>query len=114
MRYRKLEDLESGLADLLGVFAALAGGGTAIGRAASEYREHTGRDLPLHAAGLQEVAIALSQMDAATPLVKQSILRLCGLVVSDDGHVADQEMELLRAAAEAIGAPIPPLVRAAA
>jgi Zn-dependent protease with chaperone function len=114
MRYRKLEDLESGLADLLGVFAALAGGGTAIGRAAAEYREHTGRDLPIHAAGLQEVAIALSQMDAATPLVKQRILRLCGLVVSDDGHVADQEMELLRATAEAIGAPIPPLVRAAA
>jgi hypothetical protein len=53
-------------------------------------------------------------MDAATPLVKQQILRLCGLVVTDDGHVAEGEMELLRATAEAIGAPIPPLVRKAA
>jgi hypothetical protein len=114
MRYRKLEDLERELADLLGVFAALAGGGTAIGKAAAEYREHTGRELPGTSAGLHEVSRALGEMDAATPLVKQRILRLCGLVVSDDGNVADQEMELLRATAEAIGAPIPPLVRKAA
>jgi hypothetical protein len=114
MRYRKLEDLERELADLLGVFAALAGGETAIGKAAAEYREHTGRELPGSSAGLHEVSRALGEMDAATPLVKQRILRLCGLVVSDDDRVADQEMELLRATAEAIGAPIPPLVRKAA
>ncbi len=114
MRHRKIGDLERGLADLLGVFASLAGGGTAIMKAAAEYREHTGRQLPRSAAGLAEVAAALVEMDAATPLVKQQILRLCGLVVTDDEHVADQEMELLRATAEAIGAPIPPLVRQAA
>lgn len=114
MRYRKLEDLERELADLLSVFAALAGGGTAIGKAASEYRKLTGRELPGSSAGLHEVSKALGEMDAATPLVKQDILRLCGLVVTDDGNVGDQEMELLRATAEAIGAPIPPLVRNAA
>jgi hypothetical protein len=53
-------------------------------------------------------------MDASTPLVKQQILRLCALVVMDDGKVDDLEMELLRATAEAIGAPIPPMVRLAA
>ena len=113
MRYRKIQDLERELADLLSVFATLAGGGTAIEVAAAQYREHTGRDLPRSSAGLSEVSRALEEMDAATPLVKQQILRLCGLVVTDDGHVAYQEMELLRAAAEAIGAPIPPLVRKA-
>jgi hypothetical protein len=112
MRFRKIEDLERGLSDLLGVFATLAGGDKAI-QAAAEYREHSGRDLPLSTAGLSEVASALVEMDAATPLVKEQILRLCGLVVKDDGHVGDQEMELLRATAEAIGAPIPPLVRKA-
>ena len=112
MRHPKIEYLERELADLLGVFAALAGGGTAIEMAAAEYREHTGRELPRSTAGLAEVSDALVEMDAATPLVKQQILRLCGLVVTDDGVVADQEMELLRATAEAIGAPIPPLVRA--
>ena len=113
MRYREIQDLERGLADLLGVFAALAGGGTAVGRAAAEYLEHTGRELPRSAAGLAEVSGALGEMDAATPLVKQQILRLCGLVVTDDGQVSDQEMELLRATAEAIGAPVPPLFREA-
>lgn len=113
MRFRKIEDLERGLSDLLGVFATLAGGDKAIQAAAAEYREHSGRDLPRSTAGLSEVASALVEMDAATPLVKQQILRLCGLVVKDDGHVGDQEMELLRATAEAIGAPIPPLVRKA-
>ncbi len=112
VRFRKIEDLERELADLLSVFAALAGGGAVIDQAAAEYRAHTEMDLPRHAAGLQEVSTALAEMDAATPLVKQRILRLCGLVVTDDGHVADQEMELLRATAEAIGAPIPPLVMA--
>ncbi len=114
MRYRRIEGLERELADLLSVFAALAGGGTAIETAAAQYREHTGRELPRSKAGLAEVSSALVEMDAATPLVKQQILRLCGLVVTDDGRVADQEMELLRATAEAIGAPIPPLVRKAA
>jgi len=113
MRYRKIQDLERELADLLSVFATLAGGGTAIELAAVQYREHTGRELPRSTAGLSEVSSALEEMDAATPLVKQQILRLCGLVVTDDGHVAYQEMELLRATAEAIGAPIPPLVRKA-
>jgi Zn-dependent protease with chaperone function len=114
MRHRRIQDLERELADLLGVFAALAGGGTAIEMAAAEYREHTGRELPRSTAGLAEVSDALVEMDAATPLVKQQILRLCGLVVTDDRFVVDQEMELLRATAEAIGAPIPPLVRAVA
>ena len=112
MHHRRIQDLERELADLLGVFAALAGGGTAIEMAAAEYREHTGRELPRSTAGLAEVSDALVEMDAATPLVKQQILRLCGLVVTDDRFVAEQEMELLRATAEAIGAPIPPLVRA--
>jgi Zn-dependent protease with chaperone function len=111
MRFRKLEALEAELADLLGAFASLAGGGTAIDEAAAEYREHTGRELPRSAGGLADVARALGEMDAATPLVKQRILRMCGLVVMDDGVAADQELELLRATAEAIGAPVPPLVR---
>jgi hypothetical protein len=50
-------------------------------------------------------------MDASTPLVKQQILRLCSLVVMGDGKVEDMEMELLRATAEAMGAPIPPTAR---
>ena len=111
MKYQRLEALEQYLAQLLAGFASLAGSDAALVKAAQEYREHTGRDLPQIEAGLGQVAKALLEMDAATPLVKQQILRLCGLVVMDDGVVADNEMELLRATAEAIGAPVPPFVR---
>jgi Zn-dependent protease with chaperone function len=111
MRYRRIEELEMGLARLLGVFAVLAGGEDPLAAAAEEYRGHTGRELPRVGGGLRDVASALAEMDAATPLVKQQVLRLCGLVITDDGAVGDSELELIRATAEAIGAPIPPLVR---
>ncbi|QTN33893.1 M48 family metallopeptidase [Akkermansiaceae bacterium] len=111
MRYRRIMDLETEVAQLLGMFAQLAGGENSLHAAAAEYRAHTGRELPRTRSGLGEVASALREMDAATPLVKQQILRLCALVATDDAQVGDNELELLRATAEAIGAPVPPLVR---
>ena len=113
MRFRKIASLEMEVARLVGMFASLAGGGHSLDAAAAEYVEHTGRDLPRVESGLEDVASALLEMDAATPLVKQQILRLCGLVVTDDSKIVDSELELLRATAEAIGAPVPPLVRKA-
>ena len=111
IKYRNLESLEREVAGLVSQFSALAGTTGASVKAAKEYREHTGRELPEISAGLDFVAQALVEMDAATPLVKQQILRLCGLVATEDGVVGDNEQELLRATAEAIGAPIPPLFR---
>ncbi|MBC7980317.1 MAG: M48 family metallopeptidase [Armatimonadetes bacterium] len=111
MKYRKLGDLEKEIGQVLGAFSNLAGGEAAMGKAAAEYLEHTGNDLPRIGADLGDVSRALLEMDAATPLVKQQILRLCSLVVLDDEVVEDRELELLRATAEAIGAPVPPLVR---
>lgn len=111
MRFRKLLDLETELAQVLGAFGLLAGGDAALAAAAAEYREHTGNELPLVGSDLGKVSKALEKMDASTPLVKQQILRLCALVALDDGVVEDQELELLRATAEAIGAPLPPLAR---
>lgn len=111
IKYRRIADLETELSRLLGMFGLLAGGGSSLDAAAAEYREHSGRELPRTASNLLDVASALIKMDAATPLVKQQILRLCGLVCNDDGRVDDHELELLRATAEAIGAPLPPLVR---
>lgn len=113
MKYRKLEDLEAQVALLLSAFGELAGDEAALGKATTEYHEHTGRQLPRVPAGLADVANALDEMDAATPLVKQRILRLCALIATDDARIEDAELELLRATAEAIGAPIPPMVRMA-
>lgn len=111
MKYRSIVSLETEVARLLGMFGLLAGGGASVDAAAAEYREHTGRDLPRMDGGLHGVALALAEMDAATPLVKQQILRLCALVATEDSRINDHELELLRATAEAIGAPVPPLVR---
>lgn len=114
MKYRSLQDLETEVSVLLSAFAHLAGGEHAMSKAAEEYRMHTGRELTTSQIDLAQVSSALGKMDSATPLVKQQILRMCSLVVMDDGKVDQLEMELLRATAEAMGAPFPPHVRLAA
>jgi Zn-dependent protease with chaperone function len=111
MRFRKLVDLEYQVSKLLSAFVQLAGGDAALEKAGEEYRQHTGMEMKRLDVGIGEVAGALSDMDAATPLVKQQILRLCALVVTHDSIVEDAELQLLRATGEAIGAPIPPLAR---
>ncbi|MFD2256379.1 M48 family metallopeptidase [Luteolibacter algae] len=111
MKYRNLSQLHKEMNVLLGAFGSLAGGEEAIAQAASEYHEHTGRDLRFVQSSMEDVSKALEEMDASTPLVKQQILRLCGLVATYDNVIENRELELLRATAEAIGAPIPPLVK---
>lgn len=113
MRFRKIGDLEIQVSKLLAAFGALAGDASAVESALAEYAEHTGRSLNLDSAGVADVAAALNDMDASTPLVKQQILRLCSLVATHDKKLDNMELELLRATAEAIGAPIPPMARMA-
>ncbi len=110
MRNRSLVCVEHEVAVLLGVFESIGGGEGAGAVARKEYREHTGRDLPdlsKDECSLATAAGALLELDAATPLVKSQLLRMCGLVVNADGVVEDFELELLRAVADAIGAPMP-------
>ncbi len=113
IRHQSLAALRHETAVLIGAFAALSGDEDSISKAAAEFREHTGQELPrlsLTNCSLEAVGRALDELDAATPLVKVRTLRMCGLVVSHDGVVEDRELELLRAAAEALGAAMPPLV----
>ncbi|MFU8893022.1 MAG: M48 family metallopeptidase [Luteolibacter sp.] len=110
MRNRTLEAVEHEIAVLIGIFTMIGGGAGMDEAARNEYREHTGRDLPYlppDACSLAAVAEALLELDAATPLIKSRLLRMCGLIVSADGVIEDQETELLRAVADAIGAPMP-------
>lgn len=109
MRHRSLDAVEHEVAILIGLFCAIGGEGDNEA-ARQEYREHTGRELPVivrEACTLAAAAEALLELDAATPLVKQRFLRMCGLVVGSDGVMDDLELELLRAVAESIGAPMP-------
>ncbi len=112
VRHRGLRSLASEVALLLETFASVSGDTSSVERAAAEFQTHTGMNLgPLSAKAvdLNALSKALMELEAATPLVKVQALRMCGLVVTHDGVVQDEEIELLRAAGEAIGAPLPPL-----
>jgi Zn-dependent protease with chaperone function len=117
IRHTSLGALEHETGILVGALAGLSGDVNALTAAEVEYRQHVRRDLPrlpVEACTLEAVATALVEFESATPLVKAQILRLCGLIAMHDGELKDGEVELLRAIAEAIGAPLPPLTRMSA
>lgn len=108
IRHHKFVHLECEMGELLSLFSALANDPDALAKATLAYSEATGRQInPPAEPNLAHVAKALIEMDAATPLVKQQILQLCALVATYDQLIDDNESVILRATAEAIGAPIP-------
>lgn len=108
IRHHKLVHLECEMGELLSLFGALANDPQALAKATQSYIETTGRRIiPATEPNLSRVATALVEMDAATPLVKQQILQLCALVATYDKRIDDNECVMLRATADAIGAPIP-------
>lgn len=60
-------------------------------------------------ATLEKVAEALDTLAAAAPALKKSILDACTACVTADGKVAVEQSELLRAVADAMDVPMPPL-----
>jgi Zn-dependent protease with chaperone function len=57
---------------------------------------------------------ALGRARAALPAIRHRILEACTLVAAQDGWIHTQEAELLRAVAEAIDCPMPPVMQVAA
>ena len=60
------------------------------------------------------LAQALDRIDQAAPRIKQRVILACATCVLHDGFVSAREAELLRAIADGIGCPTPPLVAPAA
>ncbi len=58
---------------------------------------------------LEDVATALKVLVAAAPAVKRQVLDACSAVVMADGKIALEQQELLRAVADAMDVPLPPL-----
>ncbi len=114
VRYLGLGNVAREVATVVRTFGSVSGDPASIARAEEEYRLHTGTPLPEASVGgfdPEVMAAALEKIEATPQLAKIQVLRLCGLVVTHDGRLDDREMELLRATAEAIGAPVPPFVR---
>ncbi|MEM6822363.1 MAG: M48 family metallopeptidase [Verrucomicrobiota bacterium] len=68
-------------------------------------------ELPSHEnAGLRQVDQALNRLCELTPMHKRNLLFACSQVVLKYRGIEDEEGELLRAIADSLGCPLPPLV----
>ena len=65
--------------------------------------------LPPRNLDIEALDRALNELDAAAPPLKRQILNACAACIGADGRVTLEEGELLRAIADALGCPVPPL-----
>lgn len=68
------------------------------------------RILDRESCGLDAVDSALDVLDAAAPRLKREVLTACAICVSADKRITANEAELIRAIADTLGCPIPPLL----
>jgi Zn-dependent protease with chaperone function len=96
----------SGTDDLAEARTAFMAGADSMHRPAGpmDLRRRTAIDL-------NTVDQALSRARAALPGLRRQVLEACTLVVAHDGRIYVQETEMLRAVAEAIDCPMPPVLR---
>jgi len=112
IRWHRLADLEVPISIVICSLCSLSSSTGAEGAfvaVAEEYRKFVARALPRVVADFSQLDQAFAHLDAASPLLKRQILQLCGIAVSHDGVIGDEEIELLRATADAIGSMLPPL-----
>jgi Zn-dependent protease with chaperone function len=64
---------------------------------------------PASACTLKNVDEALNRLADLRPALKESVLDACGLCAGHDGQVTVEEADLLRAVADALDCPVPPL-----
>lgn len=67
--------------------------------------------LPTERCSLGELDNALEKLDLVAPRLKRQVLSSCVACVTADHEVTDREVELLRAVCDALGCPMPPLLR---
>ena len=60
--------------------------------------------------GVEALDAALNRLALAVPIIKKNLLEACAQVVGADGVILEAEAELLRAVADTLDCPIPPLV----
>ncbi len=118
VRFRSLapvmEDARRLLSALAGVGAAGAGQAEeAYTRGVKRLGELSGDILPQSAWGPAQLDGALERLASLAPLLKKRLLEACADCVVADGEVAVAEAELLRAIADRLDCPLPPLLNSA-
>lgn len=103
IRWHELAHVEEPLAELLACFQQLAPSQKASPLVLQEYHRLTQRELPSREPNFAGVDAALRILEQASPLVKSEVLRLCRLAVNADGVIHEEEWQMLRATADALG-----------
>ena len=65
--------------------------------------------LPPEQCGVDPLDAALNRLAQAVPIIKKNLLEACAHVVGADGVILEAEAELLRAIADTLDCPMPPL-----
>lgn len=65
--------------------------------------------LPANECGIDKLDAALDRLALAVPTIKKNLIEACARVVGADGVIQESEAELLRAVADTLDCPIPPL-----
>lgn len=65
--------------------------------------------LPRDQCGVKTLDTALDRLVVAVPIIKKNLLEACARVVGADGVILETEAELLRAVADTLDCPMPPL-----
>jgi hypothetical protein len=64
---------------------------------------------PRERCGVDQISAALDRLALAVPIIKKNLLEACAHVVGVDGVIVESEAELLRAVADTLDCPMPPL-----
>lgn len=64
---------------------------------------------PIQQCGINVISTALDRLALAAPIIKKNLLDACVHVVGADGIIQEEQAELLRAVAETLDCPMPPL-----
>jgi hypothetical protein len=115
VRFRSLERVAPACAVVL---STLAWAGAPTRAAAEAAFAHGAHDLDLpglrllepEQSGLDDLDGALAVLDGLAPLRKGELIHACAVAVSADHEIADREAELVRATADSLGCPMPPLL----
>ncbi|MCZ6463808.1 MAG: hypothetical protein O7A09_05680, partial [Proteobacteria bacterium] len=115
VRHKSLRRVSAPCAVVLSILA-YAGGRSeeqchaAFAQGASRLRDVEIELLPVDRCGLGDLDPALQQLSRVNAASTQQLLAACAACIAADRHVTQAEGELLRAIADALGCPMPPLL----
>lgn len=101
--WHELAQVEEPLAELLASYGQLTPVSFEMTQVYQEYQRLTQRALPMREPNFAGLNAELQILEQGSPVVKSQILRLCRLAVNADGVIHEEEWQLLRATADALG-----------